>query len=152
MHNISYLCRYILLFILYELQGRQHFSKYCFQMSHLFHCQLQFFFTCSLFFFNLFSSLTMPFSEPRLLHACFCLFTAFCPFTPTLISFRHLQVLCASVGRSVGGSAAETLMVLDDTGGSVGLAGTFPAPSSAARVPEMEDGATCLQADGTFER
>lgn len=45
----------------------------------------------------------------------------------------------------------ETLMVSDDIRGSVRLAGTFPAPPSTVRVPEMEDGATCLQADGTFE-
>lgn len=95
--------------------------------------------------FSLSNLPTMPFSKPRLLHACFCLFIAPCRFTPTLISLRHLQVLCVSAGRSVGGSAAETLMV------SLGLAGTFPAPPSTVRVPEMEDGATCLQADGTFE-
>lgn len=115
-----------------------------FKKSDLFDCQLQDFFS--------FSNLpTMPFSKPYLLHACFCLFIALCRFTPTLISLRHLQVLCMSAGRSVGGRAAETLMVSDDICGSVGLAGTFPAPPSTVRVPEMEDGATCLQADGTFE-
>lgn len=94
----------------------------------------------------------MPFSKARLFHASFCLFIARCPFTPTLISLRHLQVLCASAGRSVGGGAAQMLMVSDDVCGSVRPAGTFPAPPSTVRVPEMEDGATCLQADGTFER